>query len=148
MRKKLPGESGQTLLELVIAIGVVAIVMTALVAAVTASLRYSQATRLRSRGVKYAQEGLELTRKLRDINIWDTFQAYSNGTGRWCLDELGVWTIDDASGICPISTGSNYWRRVNFVWNDPRMEVTVTVSWGERTTPSTVELKTYFTQWK
>lgn len=131
-----------------VAIGVVAIVMTALVSAVTASLRYSQATRLRSRGVKYAQEGLELTRKLRDINIWTIFQAYSDGTGRWCLNEIGAWTVDDASGVCPLNAGSNYWRRVSFVWNDPRMEVTVTVSWGERTTPSTVELKTYFTKWK
>ena len=142
------GERGQTLLELVVAIGVVAVVLTALVAAVTASLRYSQATRLRSRGVKYAQEGLELSRKLRDISTWDVFQAYGDGSGSWCLDALGVWTVDASSGSCPFSAGDDFWRRVTYVWNDPRMEVTVTVTWGERTVSSTVELKTYFTQWK
>ena len=141
-------ESGQTLLELVIAIGVVAIVITALVAAVTSSLRYSQATRLRSRGVKYAQEGLELARKLRDISTWDVFQEYAVGGGAWCLDESGVWSVDASGGACPLSASNNFWRAVHFVWNDPTMDVTVTVSWGERNVPSTVELKTYFTHWK
>lgn len=139
---------GQTLLELVVAIGVVAIVITALVAAVTASLRYSQSTRLRSRGVKYAQEGLELSRKLRDTNTWSTFDSYANGSGSWCLDENGAWVVDTASGNCPVSVGNNFWRRVHFVRNDPIMEVTVSVSWGERNTPSSIELKTHFTQWK
>lgn len=148
MKYKENHQSGQTLLELVVAIGVVAIVITALVTAVTASLRYSQATQLRSRGVKFAQEGLELTRKLRDINTWNIFQAYSDGNGSWCLDELGTWTVDGADGNCPLSTGNDFWRRIHFVWNDPVMEVTVTVSWGERTTSSTVELNTYFTEWK
>lgn len=139
---------GQTLLELVVAIGVVAIVITALVAAVTASLRYSQSTRLRSRGIKYAQEGLELSRKLRDTNTWNIFQAYADGSGSWCLDETGVWAVDAANGTCPVSVGNDFWRRVHFVWNDPIMEVTVNVSWGERNTPSSIELKTHFTQWK
>lgn len=148
MRNKENRQSGQTLLELVVATGVVAIVITALVTAVTASLRYSQATRLRSHGVKFAQEGLELTRKVRDLNTWDVFQAYSDGLGSWCLDELGAWSADLGSGSCPLSAGNNFWRRVHFVWNDPVMEVTVTVSWGERTISSTMELKTHFTQWK
>lgn len=141
-------QSGQTLLELVIAVGVVAVVITALISAVTASLRYSQATRLRSRGVKYAQEAIELTRKLRDTGAWDAFMAYSDGDGSWCLDELGVWTDDDGSGTCPISGVSNFWRNVRFVWSDPTMEVTARVSWADRSTPTTVELKTNFTQWK
>lgn len=148
MKKMHFGSRGQTLLELVVAIGVVGVVLTALVAAVTASLKYSQATQLRSRGVKYAQEGLELSRKFRDVNTWDIFQAYADGSGSWCLNSLGVWTVDASDGVCPLSVGNNFWRRVTYVWNDPRMEVTVAVSWGERTTSSTVELKTYFTQWK
>ncbi len=148
MKRKDSSESGQTLLELVVAIGVVAIVITALVAAVTASLRYSRATQLRSRGVKYAQEGLELARKLRDISTWDVFQGYAVGGGDWCLDESGTWTVDASSGACPLSASNNFWRTIHFAWNDPTMDVTVRVSWGERNVPSTVELKTYFTHWK
>ncbi len=142
--------SGQTLLELVIALGVVAVVITALVSAVTASLRYSQVTRYRSRAVKFAQEGVELTRKIRDEQSWSTFFAYTGGDGRWCLDANGVWTDDDGNGTCPIASGDEFWRSVHFSWDgtDETMIVTVRVSWGDRGVPSTIELTTYFTQWK
>ena len=148
--KQRASESGQTLLELVIALGVVAVVITALVSAVTASLRYGQSTRFRSRAVKFAQEGVELTRKIRDEQPWSTFFAYTAGDGRWCLDSSGVWTDDDGNGTCPIASGDNFWRSVHFLW-DPiasSMIVTARVSWGDRGIPSTVELVTYFTQWK
>lgn len=148
--KRKHSESGQILLELVIALGVVAVVITALVSAVTASLRYSQATRFRSRAVKFAQEGVELTRKIRDEQPWSTFFAYTTGDGRWCLDSSGVWTDDDGNGTCPIASGDNFWRSVHFSWDDTNdiMVVTVRVSWGDRGVPSTVELVTHFTEWK
>ncbi len=140
--------SGQTLLELVVAIGIVGIVIMALVASVTSSLRYGQATRFRSRGVKYAQEGIELARTLRDSKTWNEFLGYADGSGAWCLDSAGTFTTNDGSGECPIASGSTFWRKVNFSWNDPTMEVMVTVSWGARDRPSTVELTTHFTEWK
>lgn len=140
--------SGQTLLELVLALGVIAVVLTGLVSAVTSSLRYSQSSQLRSRGVKYAQEGLELVRKLRDSNTWSTFQDYSrSGTKDWCLSESGVWTESDGTG-CPIANGSPFWRTVTFTWTDPLMDITSTVSWADRTPTSTVSFRTYFSQWK
>jgi type II secretory pathway pseudopilin PulG len=145
--------SGQTLLELVVALGIVALVLTGLIAAVTSSLRYGQASRFRSRGVKYAQEGIEIVRKLRDTTTWDAFVAYSgSGTSSWCLDEGGVWSEDSGIG-CPIAAGSQFWRTIIFTWNtsnpgSERMEVTSDVSWADRSAPSTVTLETYFTQWK
>ncbi len=148
MKRKTHYTSGQTLLELVLALGVIAVVLTGLVSAVTASLRYSQSSQLRSRGVKYAQEGLELARKLRDSSAWDTFQAYSgSGTMDWCLSESGVWTASTGDG-CPIVSGSTFWRTVTFTWTDPLMDVTSAVSWADRAAPSTVSFRTYFSQWK
>ncbi len=138
-------------MELVIAIGIVAIVASALVTAVTSSLRYSQAIRTRSQGVKLAQEGVELARTLRDTSTWDVFETYA-ATGSWCLNAAGVWSPDTSSGNCPTAAGSDFWRRVLFTWNTVstpnRMEVIVTVSWGERNNASTVNLQTYFTEWK
>jgi len=140
--------SGQTLLELILALGVIAIVLTGLVSAVTSSLRYSQSSQLRSRGVKYAQEGLELVRKLRDSNTWDVFLTYSGaGTKSWCLSETGVWSSNGGSG-CPIVSGSTFWRILTFTWSDPLMDVTSEVSWADRTLSSTVSFRTYFSQWK
>lgn len=140
--------SGQTILELVVALGVVSLVLTALVSAATASLRFSQAGRFRGLGVKYAQEGIELTRKLRDSSTWTDFMTYSGaGTERWCLTSVAVWSLDTGSG-CPIAAGSPFWRTITFTWQDPLMEVSSEVSWGERVAPSVVTMVTNFTQWK
>jgi len=135
-------------LELVIALGVVALVLTGLIAAVTSSLRYGQASRFRSQGVKYAQEGIELTRNLRDTSTWDVFMTYSGtGTASWCLDSSGAWSVDGGSG-CLMEAGSPFWRTITFTWTDPVMAVTSQVSWGEHVTPTNVTLSTYFSQWK
>lgn len=144
-------QKGQTLLEVVVVIAVVAIVLTALVSSVTAALRYGQSSQNRSRAVKLAQEGLEISRKLRDSTGWaalyDKSQQFS---GRWCLAENGDFTGDSGSGACPISNGSSLWRLMSYSWNtaESRLEVTATVSWGLRNDQSTVQLKTYLTEWK
>jgi len=140
---------GQTLVELIIAVGVVGIVVMALISAVTASLRFSETSRFRSKGVKYAQEGIELARALRDSSPWTDFLAYSGaGSASWCLNGSGVWSADSGSGECPIEAGSTFWRKVDFTWNDPLMTVAVTVNWGQRNSISTVNLETNFTQWR
>lgn len=140
---------GQTLVELVVAIGVVAAVLVALVSAVTSSLRYAQASRHRSIALKLAQEGMELTRRLRDTNGWSVFMTYATtNAGKWCVDVSGAFTESDGTGTCPLSAESPYWRLITFSFTDPAMNVTAAVSWGERTTQSTVLLTTHFTQWK
>lgn len=140
-------ERGQTLLEIVVALGVIAVVLTGLVTAVTASLRYSQVSKYRSQGVKFAQEGIELARKLRDTSPWAEFSVFSSGTGEWCLNEAGSWSASDGSG-CPIVAGSTFWRTVTFVLNGSVMDVTSEVSWGDRSTSSTVTLRTYLSDWR
>lgn len=139
---------GQTLLELILALGVIAVVLTGLVSAVTTSLRYGQSSQYRSRGVKYAQEGLELARKLRDSNSWETFFTYSGaGTMSWCLNDVGIWTQSDGSG-CPMASGSMFWRTITFTWSDPIMDVESEVSWEDRSPLSRVAFRTYLSQWR
>lgn len=147
MKRYTPHESGQTLLEIVVALGVIAVVLTGLVTAVTASLRYGQASKFRSQGVKFAQEGLELTRKLRDTSLWTDFLAYSDGGGEWCLDQAGAWTVSGGTG-CPMTNGSTFWRTVTFTINGSVVDVTSEVSWGERNPSSTVSLRTFFSDWR
>lgn len=148
MKRRHAHNQGQTLLEIVVAVGVIAVVLTALVTAVTASLRFSQAGRFRSQAVKFAQEGIELTRKLRDTRPWAEFTTYSGtGTADWCLDESGQWTASDGTG-CPITPTSNFWRTVTLTLNGNVMDVTSVVSWGERTQSSTVSLRTYLSDWR
>ena len=143
---KKESQRGQTLLELIISIGVVVFVMLGLVVAVTSSLRFSQANRNRSRAVKYAQEAIEITRQLRDANLWDTFLGYTNMTSKvWCLSKERVWTVED--GNCTPLDGV-YTRNVTLTWDDPRVIVNVDVSWQDGSRVLHSRLDTYLTQWK
>ncbi len=144
--RKLAKQRGQTLLELIISIGVVVFVMLGLVVAVTSSLRFSQASRNRSRAVKYAQEAIEMTRQIRDTSPWDTFLGYTGSTSKsWCLSKEGVWTPVD--GTC-VPLDGIFTRTVDLTWNDPIVVVGVDVSWQDGSRVLHSQLDTYLTQWK
>jgi Tfp pilus assembly protein PilV len=135
---------GQSLAEIVVTIGIVALLVTGVVAATTTSLRNNQAGRVRSLAVQFAQEGIELTRELRGAG-WSDFQVYS---GLWCLDKNGIWT--QAVGSCAPNIDGTFTRSVTFTWNatDERMEVAVTVAWNDSGIPRSTTIETYLTNWK
>ncbi len=135
---------GQSLAEIVVTIGIVALLVTGVVVATTTSLRNNQAGRVRSLAVQFAQEGIELTRDLRGAG-WSDFQGYS---GLWCLDKNRIWT--QAVGTCEVNIDEVFTRSVAFTWNaiDERMEVAVSVAWNDAGIPRSTTLETYLTDWK
>lgn len=143
--------SGQSLLEIIVATGVVILLITGLVVGTSVSLRTSQYGQSRSHAIKYAQEGVELVRNLRDSNEWDTFITNDTDSGpaatTKCLSKDHKW-----STAIPCSTNIDnvYTRSVSFQWNEAanRMEVSVGVSWDESGQTKDVTLDTYFTQWR
>ncbi len=136
---------GQTLIEVVIAVGVVILLVTGLIVGSTSSLKGGQFSTNSSKALKYAQELLEITRTLRD-NSWSTFASRS---GLWCLDESGVWTQAQA-GVCPVNVGGIFTRGATFTWDgaNNRMKVDVIVSWIDGSGTHNSGLVTYFTQWQ
>ncbi len=136
--------AGQSLIEMTVIVAAVLLLVTGLIAGTTTSLKSSQYGRFKSRAVKFAQEGIELTRKFRSDG-WSSFQARS---GLWCLDGSSQWVQADPE--CPVNIDNTFTRTVNFVWDttNERMEVTVTVSWNEGGTPVASQLVTYFTHWQ
>ncbi len=139
-------QSGQTLAEVVVAIGVVVLLVTGLIFGTSITLKASQYGKARSQAVQYAQEGIEIARALRDGG-WTGFLAYGGVTPlSWCLDKAGVWTA--MSGSCNPNIDAYYTRQVTFTWNDPKMKADVTVSWIDGNKSFSVPITTYFTQWK
>jgi len=137
---------GQTLAEVVVAIGVVVLLVTGLVVGTSVSLKASQYGKARSQAVQYAQEAVELARNIRD-NGWTTFTTYGGVSPvSWCLDKSGVWA--PMSDSCSANIDNFYTRQVTFTWNDPKMKVDVSVSWIDGNKTFTVPITTYFTQWK
>lgn len=137
---------GQTLAEVVVAIGVVVLLVTGLVVGTSVTLKASQYGKARSQAVQYAQEAVEIARTLRD-NGWTTFASYGGVSPVfWCLDKSGVWTA--MSDSCSANIDNFYTRQVTFTWADPRMKVDVLVSWTDGNKTYTVPISTYITQWK
>lgn len=144
LKPRLTKQQGQSLVEVVVAVGVVVILVTGLIVGTTSALKTSQYGRSKSQAIKYAQEAMELTRQLRN-NGWATFAARS---GLWCLDKVGAWI--QGAGTCPLNIDNLFTRSATFTWNvgSSRMEVVVNVSWSDGGGLHNTQLTTYFTQWK
>ncbi len=137
---------GQTLIEIVVAIGVVVLLVTGLVAGATVTLKAAQYAREKSLAVRYSQEAFEIVRKLRDSG-WETFLTYGSAGGIiWCLDKAGSWTQSAVN--CPVNIDTIYTRTVVFTWADPKMKADVSVVWTDGTRTYRVDQTTYFTQWQ
>ncbi len=140
---------GQTLAEIVIVIGIVLLLVTGLVVGATASLKAAQFGRSKSLAINYAQDAVEVTRSLRDKSTdWTTLLNYSNtNNGVWCLDANENWSQANGSS-CPVNINNIYSRKVTFSWNDPTMQVTALVSWGNGSRNYNTSISTYFTDWQ
>ncbi len=145
-------ENGQSLMEALIAVGLVIVIATVLISATTTGLKSGQSGKLRSKAVRLSQDGLENSRKLRDSS-WDTFQNRdSNLTDSlstlWYLKSDNSWTQDVTDPDLVIE--NIYTRSITFMWDsaNSRMKVDSVVSWNERNQVKNVTLSTYFTQWR
>ena len=136
---------GQSLLEAVVAVGIVILLITGLIAATTSTLRFGQMSKDRTQALQYAKEGMEIVRIIRDTN-WDDIPQT---TATYCLAK-GARTL----GGCPMDPiDAMFSRTINFsddgttcVAPDCR-KVTITVSWMEKEERS-VTLTSYITNWR
>lgn len=126
---------GQTLIEVLLALGVAVVVLSATVVAVLAALNNAQFSKNQNIATQYAQEGMEVMRNMRNSN-WTLFSSYA--TGQYCLDQNST----GLSGRDPNVQGCNgqnvgiYARRVDIVKDSAacggsnQTKVTVSVSWA------------------
>lgn len=132
-------QSGQSVIEVLIATGVVSLVMTALMATMTLSLQNSSQSKYRSLATKLGQEGLESFRQFRDELGWEYFyQAIdAQGTGTYCINTLpasGEQLQSLTYGACsdyPISrTGVAFQREAYIdVISADEIRIEMTVAW-------------------
>ncbi len=123
-------DSGQSIIEVVIALSLVAIVVLALVRVTISSIQNSSFARDQQAATKYAQEGLENARKLRGE------------------DESEFWSKSGTE----TETIGNFERTVTYTpfagEEDQKMEVRVVVSWEDNKGLHQSDLSTYLTKWK
>lgn len=101
-------QNGQSLVEVVVALSVAAVIITALLIVVITSLRNAQLSQTQSRATKYAQEGLEKVRAIRDRDGTVsslTIASQANSSSRSCTSGIPTKFSDlycnNLANICP-----------------------------------------------
>lgn len=144
---------GQTLIEMIVIVGVVVLLVTGIVAATTASLSVTNSNAARSSAIQYAQEGIELARAQRDVG-WNSFALLGTPRQSYCVGSNNEF--QPTAIMCDyINVGNQFIRTITLELINPgdptqvKMTVDVVVSWGDTTNPNNnVELKTDLTQWR
>lgn len=137
MKTYTAGQKGQSLVEMIVIIGMVVLLATGIVAGTTVSLSSSKTSQVRSQALSYAQAGIELARATRDDG-WPAFSAMGNPPSTTVSNIDNTFTRSVTLELTTIGTPPT-----------PTMKVTSQVTWGDTTNPlNKVELTTYLTQWR
>lgn len=154
--------SGQTLLEVLAALGVGVVVLVAIVSAVLSSLSNAQFSKNQNLATQYGQQGMEIVRSIKN-NSWSSFYNTYTGTSitPFCLPK------DDTtpnSGLCQPGDKIDgfFTRELRFERgcivspcnttnpDDPNLKIQVkaTVSFTDSKGTHQSELISYFTNWR
>jgi len=131
----LSNNSGQTIIEILIAIGVGALVLTAISASAVITISNAQYAQRKTEALKYLQQGVENVRIDRDTNTWIDFISLS-----WPPE-----TKTSANQTFTITTSVE--DDPEDPENENKRQVTVTVSWDDARGTHEVSSVTKLSQW-
>lgn len=150
-------QQGSSLIEIVVATGVMALVLTAIVAGLTLSLKTNAESEYRLQAIKRAQEAMEVFRRERTLMGWDVFLEGFEDGATYCLKDLPEPRGEFLSGACDeddrfVISGLEFTREaeVNILTTtpaEPLIEVTVRVSWQDGSRSRDVTIVQGFRQW-
>lgn len=93
----LSSQSGQTIIEVLIALSTAVVIVAASTLAVLTAINNASYTQTQNSATRYAQEGIEFVRYLRGSNFTEFDQLVGNTT--YCLDKGGT-SLYEASKSC------------------------------------------------
>lgn len=129
---------GQSLFEVIFAIGITALVLVGALSLSTTSVRNSNFSKNNSLATKYAQEGMEWIREQRDSS-WSNLTSHP---GTSCISNPPAW-----GGSCTIATGFSRNVTLTTISAD-EINVIVRVTWQDGQGSHEVKSATTFTRWK
>ena len=132
--------AGQSLVEVVIAVGAMSVLLMALLSLMSLSLRNSRLAKDRARAVASASQGVELMRAYRDYN-WNEFLGLANGNN---YNLPANWVVEDGlSAVCDSDP-----RCAQLTTTAGQVEVKVSVSWTEGSQTFTTNQVTQLSLWE
>jgi len=151
------GEEGFTLVEVLMAITVVVLVLTAIVSGVSFSVKNTRVSKERAEAVRRAQEAIEWIRSERNADgfktVYDAIAADGNHVD-YCLASLptGASGLEGlVGGHCGTSDqidAGNLTREMHVDLSPGLIEVAVQVSWNEGSTTQVSTLRTQIKDWE
>lgn len=153
-RKQLSSQSGQTIIEVLIASVVVAMVLTAVAAALTVSVRNTAQSRFQEIARSRAQSGLELYRRERTALGWQAFRNTLTD-GVYCINTLPANSTQFTAlshGACSTGEtviGNNFTREARVTTNGPdEVRIDITSGWVDGTLDKEVTLSQIFQRYE
>ncbi|MCL5676239.1 MAG: hypothetical protein M1120_03905 [Patescibacteria group bacterium] len=139
---------GQTLIEMLMALGAGVLIVMAIIGGVVVANRNSQFSKNQNLATRYAQEGIELIRSQRDQLGWNAFYSAYNNVPQ-CIDGSAKFT--NMAGSCGQNVASFFSRSATFFdtnGSGKSLTVTVTVSWSEVNGSHDSKQTTLLTEWE
>ncbi|MBI3981046.1 prepilin-type N-terminal cleavage/methylation domain-containing protein [Candidatus Microgenomates bacterium] len=145
-----PARKGQSLIEVLIALGIGVLVIVALVQSLVTSIKNSQFAKNQNLATRYSQDAVENIRSERDKLGWTAmFTTYNNKT--YCIGtgDSSTWTLKQPS--CAVNVGVIFTREADF--SDPdgaseKLLVEVTTSWTDSSGTHSSKQNTFLTKWE
>lgn len=140
------GNFGQTLIELLMALGAGVLIVLAIVGGLIMAGKNSQFAKNQNLATRYAQEGVEFIRSQRDKLGWSVFKTNYSGQPQ-CISSNGSFTAlaNGCSKIANIFT-----RSATFIDDGTGLSLTVavTVSWSDSSGLHSSSQTTVLTSWQ
>jgi type II secretory pathway pseudopilin PulG len=128
--------AGQSIIEVLIATGVVGAILTAIAATLTYSVKNSAENKYRSVATAKAQEVIEVYRRERHFQGWETFVDAIGGGGVYCLntvpsnsEEFNTLTPDDGCVDGVAEAGTEFTREAIVTPTANTVKIVAEVSW-------------------
>lgn len=145
MVKLIKNTNGQSLFEVIIAIGITSIILVAIINTAILSVRNTSFSRNKTLASRYSQQASEWLRSQRDEN-WTTFSANSNTT--WCLKDLD-WTRARSCNDSDNITATPFKRELTLTnISTSQIDAQLKVFWTDSQGYHEVKVSTYYTDWR
>lgn len=95
-------QKASTLIEILIAVTIIALVLTSVSAMITMSIKLASSNEQKQLALQKAQEAMEFFRKERSVNSWYSFSTPLNDGGSYCISSLpeSIASMSAKLGTC------------------------------------------------
>ncbi len=146
--RKLKNQKGQSLFEVIVALGIITLVLITLLNLATLSIKHSTSAKNLNQATDLTQSALEWLRSERDLS-WTNFSTNAQ-TPVWCILNLSFQSATVGKcGANAFIASTVFKREITFgIIDADNIDTTVTTYWNDGSGYHEAKSITTFTNWK